>query len=516
MIKFFRKYHKWLGIILTLFLVLFALSGIVLNHRQLFSGIDVSRSILPKDYKYEKWNNASVRGSVAINNDSVLVYGNVGAWLTNVTFNQFSDFNKGFPNGVDNRKISKIFKDSQGDLFAGTLFGLYQYNFSENYWVLLPLPGHEKRVVDIAEKGDSLIVLTRSHVYQTTNKLDFREVQLVPPAGYDNKTGLFKTLWVIHSGEIYGLVGKIIVDLVGVIFIFLSVTGFIFFINRYRIKRFKRKKKSAEKLKNSSRWNLKWHNKIGWTTLLLLLITTLTGMFLRPPLLIAIARTKVNKIPFSMLDSPNPWFDKLRAVQYDSGSNTFILSTSDGFYAVNERLDKAPVRFNVQPPVSVMGINVFERIASDTYLVGSFSGIFEWQLNTGKIIDRVTGQPYVQVDRPGPPIGSNVIAGYSKHFKGAEVIFDYGSGAFILEKGKYFVDMPDVLQDSPMSLWNLALEVHTARIYQFLFGNFYILIIPLSGLFTLFILISGFIVWYKRHRKKKPSRNTLIHKKVVK
>ncbi len=57
-----------------------------------------------------------------------------------------------------------------------------------------------------------------------------------------------------------------------------------------------------------------------------------------------------------------------------------------------------------------------------------------------------------------------------------------------------------------MSLWNVALEFHTARIYKAFLGGLYILVVPLTGLFTLFILISGFIVWYKLHRQQAESQ----------
>lgn len=503
MIKFFRKYHKWLGIVLTLFIIFFALSGIVLNHRKLFSSIDVNRKILPKDYKYNNWNNAALKGAESLSNDSVLIYGNIGVWLTDSLYQSFTDFNKGFPKGIDNRKINKLYRKSDGELFAGTLFGLYRFNFNEKCWSKVKIPGNEQRVVDIIEKEDSLLVLTRSHLLFTSNYKDFSIKELPVPLGYDNKTGLFKTLWVIHSGEIYGLAGKLIVDLAGIIFIFLSITGLIFFINRYRIKSFKKRNKTTERIKKSSKWNLKWHNKIGWITLVLLLITTTTGMFLRPPLLIAIARSKIGKIPKTMLDNPNPWFDKLRAVRYHKEKKSYIFSTSDGLYFANESLDNPLRRFKSQPPVSVMGINVFEKISSDTYLVGSFSGAFEWNPAMGIIINTISGEPYTKPVKPGPPVGNEVISGYINNYKGKEVYFDYGRGALMLNNNENFAKMPDKLVNTPMSLWNFALEVHTARIYQFLFGNFYILVIPLSGLFILFILISGFIVWFKRHRKKK-------------
>ena len=62
--KTWRKNHKWIGIIITFFLVMFCLSGIVLNHRQLFSDINVSRGILPGQYYFNKCNNGLQRGKL--------------------------------------------------------------------------------------------------------------------------------------------------------------------------------------------------------------------------------------------------------------------------------------------------------------------------------------------------------------------------------------------------------------------------------------------------------------------
>jgi uncharacterized iron-regulated membrane protein len=62
---------------------------------------------------------------------------------------------------------------------------------------------------------------------------------------------------------------------------------------------------------------------------------------------------------------------------------------------------------------------------------------------------------------------------------------------------------PEILEKSPISLWNVKLEIHTGRIFQSLVGDYYILIVPLVGLFSLVILITGFLVWWLR--KKIPS-----------
>ena len=95
--KTLRKLHKWPGIIIAFIAILFALSGIVMNHRQVFSGIDINRNLLPPGYQYENWNLAAVRGGVNLNDGTDLIYGNVGVWKKNG--DSFEDYNTGFPEG---------------------------------------------------------------------------------------------------------------------------------------------------------------------------------------------------------------------------------------------------------------------------------------------------------------------------------------------------------------------------------------------------------------------------------
>ena len=62
-----KKHHKWFGIIFAFFMLMFCLSGIVLNHRELVADINVGRDYLPDDYKYKDWNLGLFRGSVRCN-----------------------------------------------------------------------------------------------------------------------------------------------------------------------------------------------------------------------------------------------------------------------------------------------------------------------------------------------------------------------------------------------------------------------------------------------------------------
>ena len=45
-------------------MLMFCLSGIMLNHRELVADINIDRSFLPADYRYNKWNMGLLRGSI--------------------------------------------------------------------------------------------------------------------------------------------------------------------------------------------------------------------------------------------------------------------------------------------------------------------------------------------------------------------------------------------------------------------------------------------------------------------
>ena len=498
MIKFFRKYHKWLGVIFALIILSYVFSGIILNHREGLSFIDVDRKLLPKEYRYQNWNNAAVKSTLKISSDSLLVYGNIGIWLTDSSFTDFKNFSAGIPQGIDNRKIFQMIRTTGNKLLAGTFSGLYTFNYNEKKWISVALPVKEKVIVDIIQKQDTIFILTRSTLLKTTDLIHFSVFELPPPENYDNKTGLFKTLWVIHSGEIYGTAGKIIVDFAGLVFAFLTITGFIVFVNRIILKKNNKPAEIRVKLRNSNKWNINWHNKIGWIALAVLILNTTTGMFLRPPLLAFIGNSRVGKIPYTELATPNPWFDQLRRINYDQVIDRFIVVTMDGFYYSDDNFKTDLKQFRFQPPASIMGVTVLEKIDEYTFLIGSFEGLFTWNSQTGEVFDYIKKQQYTPPSRNSRPIGEFLVSGYTHDYKNKEFFFDYNTGAVNINGAERFAILPQkIIKDSPVSLWNVALEIHTGRIYQSIIGDFYVLIVPITGIFVLFILISGFIVWLK-------------------
>ena len=484
-----------------MFALLFALSGITLNHRNIISSVDISRKWMPPGYQYNNWNQSGLRSSLPVGNDSLLIYGNIGAWLATDGLSNFHDYNHGFPEGIDKRKIYSIvkFKDQ---LVAGTHFGLYINTLKPNVWQQIVMPKGEERISDLSVKGDTLLVLTRDYLFFTTDLIQLKQLNLPPPNGYVHKIGLFLTLWELHSGELFGFVGMLFVDLLGIVLIFLSLTGVLHFLFPKWISHLKRQKKSYEAPLSLKRWNLKWHNQIGYLFAIFLIVNTTAGMFLRPPLLIPISSSQIGIIPYSHLDTDNPWLDKLRRVVWNESLQKYIFYTSDGFFFADKQLSNELVPVANQPMVSIMGCNVLEPLDRELYLVGSFSGLFVWNPVSGNVLDYFTGMPAEAPQGLGRPVGQNMVAGYLKDNRGRSYWIDYNMGVIAADGGIPFPKMPaGILANTPISLWNAALEVHTGRIFEHLIGPFYLLYVPLMGLTILIVLISGFLVWWFAYKK---------------
>ena len=179
MVRFFRKYHKWLGVIFALIILSYVFSGIILNHREALSFVDVNRKLLPKEYRYRNWNNAAVKSTLKISSDSILIYGNIGIWLTDSSFSDFTNMSQGFPKGIDNRKISQMIRTARNKLLAGAFSGLYSFDYSKGKWVSVALPVKENNIVDIIQKQDTIFVLTKITAHSQVNSQNVKGWQLL-------------------------------------------------------------------------------------------------------------------------------------------------------------------------------------------------------------------------------------------------------------------------------------------------------------------------------------------------
>ena len=515
-----RWVHKWGGLFFTLFLIIFALSGIVLNHRVALSEVDVPRSVLPPEYRMEHWNLGAVKGTLRVSSDSILLYGENGLWLTDSSRACFSRFERGMRSGADNRLVANVVRTHSGQLFAVTTFDAYQWHHSTQSWQRLTERfAPSDRMTDAAVKGDTLVLQSRSELFLATAPYEhFERIHLKAPTNAPLGRFTFRTLWMLHSGELFGAWAQYFVDFLGVILIVLCLTGVVLaFFPKLLKRQRKRQPEGKSVLRRVFKFSLQLHNKLGVYLLAFLLLLTLTGMCLRPPLLVALATLKHRPLPLTHEDNPNPWWDNLRMIRYDQWHNRWLLQTPFGFFTTPD-LHTAPTKLFHEPPVGFMGTNVLQQEDADHWIAGSFSGLYRWNARTGESWNLYTGQRYVAPKHQGIPDFTYSVSGYSTDLGARPVVFDYNRGAeyalggakkvatdddrqeFVCYERADFSVMPEQVQDGRLSLWRVALETHTGRIYTFLPNIVIQLFIFLSGTFLLTVLISGFIIWRKFHR----------------
>lgn len=515
-----RWVHKWGGLFFTLFLIIFALSGIVLNHRVALSEVDVPRSVLPPEYRMEHWNLGAVKGTLRVSSDSILLYGENGLWLTDSSRACFSRFERGMRSGADNRLVANVVRTHSGQLFAVTTFDAYQWNHSTQSWQRLTERfAPSDRMTDAAVKGDTLVLQSRSELFLATAPYThFERIHLKAPTNAPLGRFTFRTLWMLHSGELFGAWAQYFVDFLGVILIVLCLTGVVLaFFPKLLKRQRKRQPEGKSMLRRVFKFSLQLHNKLGVYLLAFLLLLTVTGMFLRPPLLVAIARLRHQPLALTHEHNPNPWWDNLRMIRYDRHHHRWLLQTPFGFFTTSN-LHSAPTKLDHEPPVGFMGTNVLQQEDADHWIAGSFSGLYRWNARTGESWNLYTGQRYVAPKHQGIPDFTYSVSGYSTDLGARPVVFDYNRGAeyalggakksatdddeqeFVCYERADFSVMPEQVQDGRLSLWRVALETHTGRIYTFLPNIVIQLFIFLSGTFLLTVLISGFIVWRRFHR----------------
>lgn len=540
-----KKYHRWLGLVLSVFMLVFCVSGIILNHREVFSGCEVSRKWLPASYYIKNFNNGVVKGTVvkksaahslsSENCDSVLAYGCAGVFLTDSRLSTWQDFNAGLPESIDERNVRHVVKAKDGSLWCAALRDVYRYDENSHRWKKVELPDNEERIMDVALAKDSMTVvaLTRSRVFTIVPFVQYGEIvkigksssetyrvesKIIPaPKKYEPKTTLFKLVWHLHSGEFFGLPGKLVVDAIALVLIVLAITGILLFILPYGIRRAKKlaAKARMKRLGKQFAWNMKWHNKIGYVTIVLTLWIAITGMCLRPPLMVPLV---LSKLPQAVGEDGNVWQDKLRAIRWDAVQGDWLVSTSEGFLRVDEDFSQAPKMLpdDECPKLSPMGVTVWESDGKGGWIVGSFRGIYRWNPvnhSLNQILDYFTGKPSEETSMI--PISDNLVCGYSEDFLGGKpLVFDFAKGvedakgqAVALcndepKTSRNEESMSDLIcETAPMSLWNVALELHVGRCYSPFLGPLSDLFVFLSGLLITLVLLSGYIISHRRRKK---------------
>ncbi len=500
--------HKYLGLILLLFLAWMSLSGVILNHPSLIKKISISEFLVPKHYHPDNWNRSAMKGIEQVDANTYLTFGYEGVYISRNKGNSFTSFMAGdFPHSAWERRTNHLVHlTSKNQILAATNSGLYISDLIKGEWRKIILPANHEPVQKILLNGDTCIVVTRSAIYTTTiDNLNAFNRFLPEKVAQNSQIPMFRVFLQLHDGSIWGLPGKLLWDIAGLILFFLSISAFYiwYYPKKWKRRYIKENIQASKSEKELRSLFLKYHKKFGWYSAILLITIILTGIFLRPPFLIAIAQSSILEKYYPEWKHSNPWHKKINNALFDSKNNLLVLECDDGLWAGDISGRFAFERLQLPIPISAMGAKVFEEEKAGVWLVGSFSGLFRCSLSDNRIESLLNVKMQSKRGRPS----SIFVTGIIKNIGGEIYILDHYKGLSDLKGNRYpyLFPMPqEVKEKFKMPLWNWLFELHNARIFRGIMGQFYMLVIPLLGMASLFILISGiFDYWYVRIKKSR-------------
>lgn len=491
-----------------------SVSGILLNHPELISGRSVPGWLVPAQYHIRNWDRSALIELIYSRHHPRLAFaaGKKGVWKTLDGGRNFQPLNNGFPASEYYRKTNDIFlweSEQKSFLLAATDGGLYAYNLQEKVWKHVLLPGETERVLKILKVKNKLVVFSTSHAYLSAVPeagLNFHRLPLRRTEAFQT-VSLVRLFFDLHHGGAWNLPGRLLYDFTGLVLIFLSLAAFYIWYFPWKRKRPNREKDHhPSKIKQFLfRKSHKYHLKLGIWFAAILLIMGGTAFFMRPPTLAIIANRflPVNWYPGPLPD--NPWDQKIQNALYDAVEDRIIIQATDGFWVGPPDFKKPFVKKELGAPVFVMGATVFEPYGTGGFLVGSFSGIFHLERQTGRAINILNNREAKNISPVRP--ADNMVTGYFKTPQGEEFITTHRNGLLPVGSAKLNgrFKMPEKLETSyRMPLWNFMFELHNGRIFQDLIGGFYILLVPLGSLLFVLVTLSGVYDWlYVKILRKK-------------
>lgn len=385
-----KTIHKYLGLIAGLYLLAMGASGLLLNHPEWIRSIDTPSGLVPADYNYRNWNRMLIRGGTIAADGTWYLVGKAGVVRSDDQGRTLALLDDGFPASAFDRDTADLLILNEDPperlLIAATRSGLYQKR-ENNPWSKIPLPGapSSPRMVALVETPDGLVAFSETSAWQADPAtLNFAPVNLaVIEEEAAARVPLFRVLHDIHNGAILGSAGKMLLDVSGMMLVILGISGLVIWFVPWR-------NRKLPALRNAPgtffRWCWKYHLKLGIWIVVVLMILAGSGIFLRPPLLLA----TVSK----SLDASNPLLrfspraggfggNIQSATVTDNGM--IILSTQSGLWHGPATLDGAFRRLHLPVPIHAMGVTVLEGMVDGQLLVGSFSGLFVVHEDSGRV-----------------------------------------------------------------------------------------------------------------------------------
>ncbi|HDS16442.1 MAG TPA: PepSY domain-containing protein [Proteobacteria bacterium] len=494
-----KQIHKYLGLLVLLYGLWMALSGIALNHPEAIKNLSFSNRLMPDNYQYRNWNRMSWRCAQfsSFDDNLLLVGGKEGVWQSLDRGKSFTRLAGGFPAASYAKDTFSLLLANNGSkeiLFAGTRSGLYYWQ--EQQWQKVDHPVlSQARVLDLLQVDNLILAFTDSLAFKaeiSSEKLIFRSLPLPVEASIFQHLPLFRWLRKVHDGSILGFYGKLFADGIGLILIFLSLSGLVIWYTRQR-------KKLHKKTIFSGKFfffNFHWHSNLGVVSALFISILIFSGAFSFPPLLVTIVRLATPACLLADKDADNPWREQILRAAYLESRKRLIIATKNGLFSGPLDGSREFIRLPDTVPIHGMGVQVFTNIGSEQLLLGSFSGLYLWDTSSNNVIHLKAGK-----QANVPDWGRAIMVTGVAIFKDRPVLaVDYESGIKPLNVNQEITpQMPALLaEQSRISLWHALFELHNGRIFEQFIGQFYWLITPLGWLAFFLITLSGVLLWLKK------------------
>lgn len=485
-----------------LFFAWMSVSGVMLNHPELIVNASVPQWLVPKHYHPDNWNRRAMKGIVYPDKsrDTLIAYGYQGIYRSTDRGRSFSPLMEGdFPTASRKKRTNHLFFDREFQLLlAATNDGLLRYDDEQSAWQKVDLPGRTMPIVKILRAEDSLVVIAKSCLYVSPLSSNLRFEKRVPQRTTEEEyISMIRVFLELHDGSIWGLPGKLLWDVTGIIMLFLCISAlYVWYYPKKWKRRYKKKKRTAPQAEKKKRhFFFRYHNTLGWYASAILVVIVFTGTFLRPPLMLMIADGKLLKNHYPAIHDSNPWKNKIRNALYDSVDKKIVMDCSDGIWSgslKSNSFDKADMPFQI----FAMGATVFDEEQPGTWLIGSFGGLERFIPDKNEVISVVESKAPARTNRPA----RTMVNGYIVAPDGTEYISSHYKGICDKQGNKIteaFIMPDEIKKQYRMPLWNFLFELHNGRIFKGLLGRFYILVIPIGGIFGLLILLSGiFDYWY--------------------
>ncbi len=495
--RFNRFLHKWLGLISIIYIILMALSGIIANHPRLTDGITFKCSSPEKRVDYENWNRGSARCVVYTGTDSESAFlgGRQGIWKISRNGDQIEPFMRNYPSSPMARDVWDLYFDEPSErLFAATGNGIYFYDFVSDKHGWQPCSGISSSVKNIfsirgriAAVSDSLFYLNSSESSTSFEGLFLPDL----PELKEHSEGTLNDLFLnIHTGEIIGLRGKLLVDFLGILIIVLSVTAVFIWHIPFRFKNKKRRGRPASASEKAMyRSSYKIHSGIGSKFILPLFIVVLAAFLIFLPIP-SWQKHLFEPVSFStddLLDS-NPWKRQISGALYDPLQQKIIFLVKNGLVScdVGEDYEIGEPDFFSDFSVMQAGLFVYDPL-SKAYMIGGFEGLFRYypEYDRAEAVKSVNGK-------------ISHLCGYMKTPEGSEYYFNNYKGLRRINTVSDDWSLPDmpgaINNEAVVSLSEIASEFHSGRIYQPVFGRAWWLPSFICSLVLLLLMISGVIL----------------------